>query len=422
MQAPDVSQTRDGSHTKQDRRMASLDGLRGLAALSIFGFHVWLYTMPAPDASNRTSLGDYAAHELRLGVVVFFVLSGFLLSRPWFGAALDGRRPPNLRRFVRARAARIAPAYYAALLGSIALLWGLSGTPGLRLPPTGELPLFFGFAQNFSPASVMKLNPPMWSLAVEVCFYVLLPVVGWLAMRLPARRRAQSLVPLTLIAAGILFNWSIAGSGLGMTFSKSLPAMVPYFALGMLAAIALHRRTVGSRARRGLIAGGLLLVVADAALKSAVPAGVGGLPTTELAQSFVILRDLPAALGFTLVISGLAGAPRSAVLGGRMLRGLGTISYPLYLWHVPVLLVLRGHGLLPSDPLLALLVATGPVLVLSCLSWVLVEQPVLRWSARRDERARMQRLREELQKPAPQSGRRAGDRHAGRPEVGTARA
>jgi len=420
MQAPDVLQTPDASHTKHDRRMTSLDGLRGLAALAVFGFHLWLYTMPAPVASDRSSLGDYAAHELRLGVVAFFVLSGFLLSRPWFGAALDGRRPPALGAYVRARVARVAPAYYVALIGSIVLLWGLAGTPGVRLPPADELPLFFGFAQNFSPASVLKLNPPMWSLAVEVCFYATLPLLGWLAVRLPPRRSAQALVPLALIAAGILFNWSIAGHGLGMTFSKSLAAMIPYFALGMLVAIALHRRGLGAGSRRGLLAAGLVLVAADACLKAAVPAGVGGLPAAELTEWFVIFRDLPAAAGFALLVAALATAPRSPVLGGRLLRGLGTISYPLYLWHVPVLLFLRGHGMLPLDPLLALVVATGPVLALSALSWFVVERPVLRWSARRDERARRERRERREREPGAVSG--DGDRHGRRPELGTVRA
>ena len=93
MQPPDVSATPDGSHTIHDVRLSSLDGLRGLAALTVFLFHGWLYTMPRPDQSNRSSFGDYAAEELRLGLVLFFVLSGFLLSRPWFAAALDGQRP-----------------------------------------------------------------------------------------------------------------------------------------------------------------------------------------------------------------------------------------------------------------------------------------------------------------------------------------
>ena len=407
MQPPDVTVTPDGSHTKNDRRSASLDGLRGLAALSIFVFHGWLYTMPAPDATDRSSVGDYAAHELRLGLVAFFVLSGFLLSRPWFAAALGGRTPPSLRRYVRARAARILPAYYAALTGSIVLLWGLKGTPGLRLPPAGELPLFAVFGQNFSPASVMKLDPPMWSLAVEVMFYALLPLIGWLALRLAPRRSTQALVPLALLALGLLYNRAIAGQDLGMTFSKSLAAMLPYFALGMLAALALHGRTVGIGLKRMLVAAGVALIAADATAK-AVDAAAG-----IAAQAlFLVIRDLPSATGFALIVGALAGAPSGRIVGGRMLAGMGTISYGFYLWHVPVLMVLRGHGLLPLNPVLGTAVALVPALAVSTLSWFALERPILSWTARCDRR----RTR------AAELRRGGVDRRAGGREVVTVRA
>ena len=402
MQAPGVTPTREGSHTRNGRRSASLDGLRGLAALSVFVFHGWLYTMPAPDASDRSSIGDYAAHELRLGVVVFFVLSGFLLSRPWFAAALDERRPPDLRRYVRARAARILPAYHVALAGSILLLWGLRDTPGLRLPPSGELPLFFVFGQNFSPATVMKLNPPMWSLAVEVMFYALLPLIGWLALRLAPRRRSQALVPLALLALGLVYNWSIAGHGLGLTFSKTLAATLPYFALGMLAALTVHGQTIAMGAKRALLAAGAGLVLADAVVKAAVPAS-----GVEVGVLFAVIRDLPSALGFALIIGALAAAPRSGVLGSPLLAGLGTISYGFYLWHVPVLLFLRGHDLLALDPVVGTLVAFVPSLAVATVSWFALERPILRWAARR---------------PRPELGGRGVDRRAGGREVATVRA
>jgi peptidoglycan/LPS O-acetylase OafA/YrhL len=387
MQAPDVTVTPEASHTRADRRLASLDGLRGLAALSIFVFHGWLYTMPEPSANDRSSVGDYAVHELRLGVVLFFVLSGFLLSRPWFAAALDGRRPPSLGRYARSRAARILPAYYVALAGSIVLLWGLDGTPGLRLPPSGELPLFFVFGQNFAPGSVMKLNPPMWTLAIEVSFYALLPAIGWLALRVAPRRRSLALIPLALIVVGFAYNWAIAGQGLSMTFSKQLAAMLPYFALGMLAALVAHRRTIDMRTKRLLIAGGAVLVIADAFTKAAAPAH--GLDLTML---FSIMRDVPSAVGFALIVGALAIAPRSAVLGGSALAAMGTISYGFYLWHVPVYMVLRGYGLLPLDPVLGTATALVPSLALSAVSWFAFERPVLRWSARRERRvARLRR-------------------------------
>ncbi|HVL31265.1 MAG TPA: acyltransferase [Solirubrobacteraceae bacterium] len=413
MQAPDVNETRDGSHTKQDGRLASLDGLRGIAALTIFVFHGWLYTMPRPDASNRSTLGDYAVHELRLALVAFFVLSGFLLSRPWLAAALDGRRPPDLRRYVRSRVARIAPAYYAALVGSIALLWGLAGTPGVRLPPASELPLFLVFAQNFQESSVMKLNAPMWSLTVEVAFYALLPALGWLAYRLPPRRRAQALVPVALLAAGVLYNWAIAGRGLGQTYSKTLAAMLPYFAVGMLAALALHARAVAAPARRAMVAGGVALVVADATVKASAAA-----TGADVGQLLVTFRDLPSAIGFGLLIAALATAPAGRLLGGRVLAGLGAISYGFYLWHVPVLLFMRGHGMLPLDPVLGTLAALGPALAIAALSWFALERPTIAWARRRNAR---ERAPASSRGTVPSSGGGGVDRRAGGREVSTVR-
>ena len=413
MQAPDaVSTTPDASHTNADRRLASLDGLRGIAALSIFVFHGWLYTMPAPDATNRSSVGDYAVHELRLAVVLFFVLSGFLLSRPWFAAALDARPAPDLGRYVRSRAVRILPAYHAALIGSIALLWGLDGTPGLRLPPVDDLPLFFVFAQNFTPASVMKLDPPMWTLATEVSFYAALPLIGWLALRVAPRRRSLAVIPLALLALGTLYNWSIAGQGLSMTFSKTLAAMLPYFALGMLGALAAHGRTIDMRCKRRLVAAGIAIVACDAFVKAAAPAF--GIDATMV---FSIMRDLPSACGFALIVAALALAPRSRVVGGRVLAALGTVSYGFYLWHVPVYMVLRGHGLLPLDPLGGMAVALLPALALSAASWFVLERPALRWLARRERR-----LAGERRLGRGGVERSPGGRELGSAEVSTVRA
>ncbi len=421
MQAPPVTVTADASHTRADRRLASLDGLRGLAALSIFVFHGWLYTMPAPSATARSSVGDYAVHELRLGLVLFFVLSGFLLSRPWFAAALGERRPPSIGRYVRTRAARILPAYYLALGGSILLLWGLQGTPGLRLPPADELPLFVVFGQNLSAGSVMKLNPPMWSLAVEVSFYAVLPLIGWLALRLPRQRRSLATVPLALLAVGVIYNWTIAGQGLSMTFSKTLAAMLPYFALGMLAALLAHGRTIDMGTKRLLVTAGVALVLADAVAKALAPAR--GIDATML---FSIMRDLPSAVGFALLVGAFSIAPRSRVLGGRLLPAMGIISYGFYLWHVPVLMVMRGYDVLPLDPFLGTAVALVPSLALATVSWFACERPILRWTARRERRraaeadAAVARSREPLRGGG--ADRVAGGRDVGGREVSTVRA
>ncbi|MEJ7823804.1 MAG: acyltransferase [Solirubrobacteraceae bacterium] len=385
MQASDASAAEVARHAKDGRRVASIDGLRGLAALSVFVFHGWLYTMPEPGVIVEPTVVEDSVSELRLGLVLFFVLSGFLLSRPWFAAMLDERRPPDLRGYVRSRVARIAPAYYVALLGSIALLWSLDATPGVVLPPADELPLFFVFAQNVSDTSVMTLNPPMWSVCVEVSFYAVLPLIALLASRLPRRRGALACVPLALMVVGVLWNWWISHGGRGDTFATTLIAMLPFFAAGMLAALALHGRTPTTRTRRVMIGAGLALIASDLAFETLVRAT--GL---DPALFFAIARALPGA-GCALVVGAVAAGPGGRLLGGRVLAGMGTISYGFYLWHEPVLLALRGNGLLPLDPVLGMAVALPPTIALATVSWFVLERPIISWAARTNRRARVRR-------------------------------
>lgn len=416
MRAPDVPPTPDAPRSPVDRRMASLDGLRGVAALAVFVFHGWLYTMPGePASANRNVTGDYIVHELRLALVSFFVLSGFLLFRPWVKATLGGSAKPDLRSYLRARVARVAPAYYAALLGTIALVWGLASVPGVRLPPAELLPLYAVFAQNFTEATVLKLDPPMWSLAVEVMFYAVLPLLGWLALRLAPTRRAQVCLPLALILIGVVFNLSIAGKGLGLTFSKTLPAMLPYLGLGMLTAVLLHDRAPAQAGRRAMLLGGLGLVATDAVVKA-----LGGASVFDPYPYFRIFRDLPSGIGFALVIAALATSiKQGGMMSGRVLAGVGTISYGFYLWHVPVMWWMRGNGLLPLDPVLGILAALLPSLALALASWFILERPAIRWAHAKNRRVRDERRAREAA-AARASGR--GDDAVRRGGVGTARA
>ena len=345
-------------------RRLEIDGVRGLAALSVFGFHAWLYTLPVVAASRRASVSDYALHELRLGLVLFFVLSAYLLFAPWAG----GSPAPRAGSFLRHRAARVLPAYWLALVGSVALVWGLGGTPGLRLPPAESLGLFAVLGQNLTQATVMKLDPPMWML-------------GALAMRVP---RGRIVVPLAVCVAGVLWNGVARANALGMTWTKTFPAMAPYFACGMLAVVAARRyppRSVSRRVVTLALVVGVSLVAADAAAQS-VQAAYGSRVIPA------VLRDLPAAAGFALALWALpAVRVLQRLLATRSIAAVGTVSFGLYLWHVPVLLWLRGNALLPLSPAGAVLVALPVSLLLAAVSWRLVERPAIAW-ARRPGRAR----------------------------------
>jgi peptidoglycan/LPS O-acetylase OafA/YrhL len=376
-----------GSTASTSARSGAIDGARGLAALSVLLFHAWLYTRADVSASSRRTTLDYVLHEGRLGLVLFFVLSGFLLWRP-FVAAARGRRPrPGTREYLVHRGARVLPAYSLALAGSIALLWGARETPGVRLPPAELLPHFLVFAQNFNPATVMKLDPPMWTLAVEVSFYLLLPVVALLAaLRLPRNRVAQALVPLALLAFGVLWNHEIAGMR-SIVAGKVLPAMLPYFALGMLAAVALDGRPrFGPKVVWPLLLAGCALVVGDAVWQA------NGAASHSTSYAFRIWRDLPGAAGFALIVAAAAGGDGSGtkLLRARPLVAFGTISYGVYLWHVPLLLYARHLGLLPLNTVGGLVVALLLTVPVAAASWRWLEQPAIargralteRWEAR----------------------------------------
>jgi peptidoglycan/LPS O-acetylase OafA/YrhL len=182
-------------------RLGALDGLRGLAALGIVVLHVWMFDHGDANGGFDPQSGvDMTINELRLGVVLFFVLSGFLLAGPWVASALDERPAPCLGRFAAKRAARIVPAYWVAMLGSF---WLLRGTGHDYEVSAGQLALFAAFGQNYVGAVAGKLDPPMWSLVVEVSFYAVLPLAGWLLVRAARRgRMVLACCGLVLVAWG----------------------------------------------------------------------------------------------------------------------------------------------------------------------------------------------------------------------------
>ena len=356
-----------------EHRNRALDGLRGVAALSVLVFHVWDYARPVPHAV-LDSPADYALNEGRLGLILFFVLSGFLLYGPWVRAALSGSLTPHVGRYLIRRASRIVPAYYLAVVGSVVLLWGASGTPGVLLPPATSLPLFAIFAQNYTSATLLTLDAPTWTLAIEASFYLALPLIAVATTKLGRSRRRQVLLPLALIGAGLVWN---ASTGVAAPFNKALPSALPYFGAGMLVAVCLDGRRITRRDARWLMAAGFGAVLLDAALHS----GLTPAPIEPFVSRTV--RDLPAAAGFAAIVAAAGHRfERRSVLSWRPLVALGTISYGVYLWHLPLLLGLRSMDALPLHLIPAFLLVFAVTVAVAMLSWFAVEKPSIRWAQR----------------------------------------
>jgi peptidoglycan/LPS O-acetylase OafA/YrhL len=364
-------------------RSAAVDGIRGLAALSVLWFHVWLYRENRPSG-ERSLLFDQASFQMHLGLVCFFVLSGFLLYRSFARAALEGSRA-DVGAYAIRRAARIVPAYYAAIAGVLAL-YAITGVGNIT-PSPGELPLFLVFGQNYSMATIMQLIPVAWTLCVEVAFYVVLPLIGLIALALGRRPAAQALMLASIIVLATGWNRIVLAEGWDDVIQKALPTFMGVFACGMLAALWIEvRRRRGAapltaRSTTVLTLVGVALVVAHAAWSET---------TLTLDGWRYALRDLPAAAGFALVIAAVtAGRGRALrTFAWRPLAATGVVSYGLYLWHLPILIAMRGAGLLPEPFVPRLAVVLGLSYLAAWLSWRFIERPAIAWSHRRVRRGR----------------------------------
>jgi peptidoglycan/LPS O-acetylase OafA/YrhL len=363
------------SSPERGRRAAGLDGLRALAALSVVCFHVWLYRFPDPTRIRRTSLLDDVLSDFRLGLILFFVLSGYLLYRAFARAALRHDAPVDLRVYALRRAARILPAYYLAMLGSFVLLWGANNTPGVRLPAAGDLALFAFFGQNYSTHTILTFNPVTWTLCLEVLFYALLPLLGVVGYRWSrGRARRQAALLAGLIGLGIAWNAAVYLLGGNMVAAKALPAYLPYFALGMLLALWVERAIAregappqaSPLATLGLLLGGVAAVVCNG-LWHASP-----------------LQNLPAGVGFALLLAAvvMGRGPATAWIHSRPLARIGLVSYGIYLWHVPLMLYGIRLGLLPHAFVPRLVAVLVPAVLAGAASWLLVERVLLARASR----------------------------------------
>jgi peptidoglycan/LPS O-acetylase OafA/YrhL len=365
----------------------------------VFAIHVWIYQLPNTVVLRRDSWEKTLLFEGRVAFVMFFVLSGYLLYRAFARASLGRSAPVAVGSYFLRRAARIMPAYYLALAGTLVLLAAAGDVPGRRLVDPGELPLFVLFAQNYSPDTLLKLNAATWTLTVEVVFYLLLPLIGLAALRLGRTAWRQALLLGVLVCAGLAWNLVDFLAGWGPVASHIAPSFLPYFACGMLVALAVEAHRAGGRAPLGAVASAGLVAGAAAIL---VANGLWHATGNQASLAMEVFADSAAAVAFAAVIAALVLGTGTGVrwLGSRPLAWMGEITYGFYLWHIPLLVLARGTGLLPSGVVLGL--AVLPVAIaFGAASWYAVERPLMRRAARRPRSTEVAGL------PGPATGQAA---------------
>ena len=228
------------SPPRRPPRFPGFDGLRAIAAGTVVGVHV---SFVSGLTLRNNSVGIYTA-RLEIGVAVFFLISGFLLYRPFTVAHLAGERAPATRAFWIRRLLRIVPAYWVALFVTTTILHASPIGPGGW---HGYL-THYGFAQIYFPSQIGSGITQAWTLCVEMSFYLLLPLYAALAGRRRATRAPGRRLATELCGLGILVTLSLAWRfwvladqhGHGQLFSTMtiwLPAQLDLFALGMLLAV-----------------------------------------------------------------------------------------------------------------------------------------------------------------------------------------
>src|SRR4051795_12096619 len=176
------------------QRLAGLDGIRGVAALFVVVNHIFLRTFPGYPRDRAPFWAGWFIYG-RFAVVLFIVLSGFSLA---LGPARHGWRLGAVAGFARRRARRILPAYWAALVFSLAVAWLVVPPPG-QAAPGGKSILVDGLlVQNLVGAP--SPNRSFWSMAVEVQLYLAFPLLLLMVRRWGA---VAMVATVTLIVAAV---------------------------------------------------------------------------------------------------------------------------------------------------------------------------------------------------------------------------
>jgi len=378
------------------RHAAAGDFMRVFCVFMIGWYHIWQQSWLTPALRlGPVTLDVYP--WVRAGymfVDLMLLLSGFLLYLPWVNGD-----PPETRDYLRRRARRILPGYWLAL--AVMLVFAVTA-PGFDRPLllAKDLGAHLAFIHNLFRFSYTqtRLNAVLWTLAVEVQFYLLLPALAPVF----SRRPLVCWGAMTGMALSFRLLWTAQMPDTTM-FVNRLPNMLDVYASGMLAAH-LYARLARRRENRALVAAlGTLLAIAGAwGVLRIVKAQATSYGDYEFLRLGQLTRRLPLGLcGAAFLLGGsLSFGPVRRALSNRPLRFLGNVSFSFYIWHQWLAVRLKMWRIPPyraaADPNQAgempwqlhyTLLCFAAALLLAVLIHLCIEKPAARWMDRRHKGA-----------------------------------
>ncbi|WP_046317889.1 acyltransferase [Mycobacterium sp. UM_Kg1] len=345
--------------------LPAVEGMRACAAIGVVITHVAFQTGHSSGISGRLW------GRFDMAVAVFFALSGFLLWRGHAAAARGLRPAPPTGHYLRSRLVRIMPAYLVAVVVVLALL-----------PDAGGASLTVWLAnltmtQIYVPLTLTPGLTQMWSLAVEVSFYLALPLLALAARWLPVRARIPAIAAVALLSLG--WGYLPIHTPYGVNPLNWAPAYGCWFGAGMLLAEWTYSPVgwVHRLARRRLPMAGVTLV---AFLVAASPlAGPEGL-TSATVEQFIVRTAMGGVLAWSLLAPLVLDRPDTAhrFLASAPMVTLGRWSYGIFIWHLAALdmvFPVIGRFAFTGDMAVVLALTMVFTVAIAAVSYALVEQP-----------------------------------------------
>jgi peptidoglycan/LPS O-acetylase OafA/YrhL len=360
------------------KHLPALDGVRGLAILLVMFFHM----VVATPVRGIDRLWAWFASQGGCGVDVFFALSGFLIT----GILIDAKGSPSyFRNFYARRALRIFPLYYAVVAFCLLILPHIPFSKAAKFGSVGNDAIYYWtYLSNFAIAArgkfVHGILDVSWSLAIEEQFYLIWPTVVLLVSSVVLKR-----ICIALIAISCLLSMALQLKGVNpiaiytLTFTR-----MDGLAIGALTAVMVRQ----ADARRWLRAAQILGMISAALLIGiwAISSRTSAIALVETGFGHALVACATACAIFLIVLN---GSPKvEHVFSNSLLRTLGKYSYALYLFHYPLMAVVRDaiwpkhfpklFGSVFPEQILFVVVGSTVSFAAAWLSWNLFEKHFLK--------------------------------------------
>jgi peptidoglycan/LPS O-acetylase OafA/YrhL len=386
----------------QALRIPGADGLRALACLLV----VWHHTTQRFNPENSSDLIKgihFLGMRGEVGVSLFFVLSGCLLSLPFWNSFVNANQVPSLRFYAINRAARIIPAYWFNLIFcTVVAIWIFDQDLAWWRFISGLLFINSYHYSTFFPA---ELNGPLWSIGLEVSCYLLLPIALFAIIKTTQRISVALtgmiswILVLQLLNPWIINNFMTNDKSKGWQFGLTGGAKewLPYWNIGsffsqflcgsLAALIIIVLKSRGALKSRAFDFSSIAFAIA--AILLVAMRLVPGAPDSFTKQPY--LAPFYAILMAGLIVCASFSTQIYKLLDNRLFRWIAKLSFSIYLWHMFIIVIIERKflenyvyfGLTDSLQWVAIsaIVLMASILI-AATSWRFLESPILK-SARK---------------------------------------